>query len=676
MPGTGRLRRVSNAATKTPAATPLATGRRKRAPAGVPLPQVHEGGNDQDELEPTEEELRASARKGSGSAEFRRSRPSLRTSQVAEPGVGQDELEANDAEHQFSSVPRPFRSAISVRQPNGTSPRSSIARRRLSVLQPPVQFPPPSASGRRRAPLAQMETPMMNALQPASRDSFLGIGSSARTAIMSVTPGMDKGKALGQLRRHDPQHEDVSHLAIVETPQTPIAVTRSLYTGQTPNGVPTRLIDPQLLTLAAARAQPLTEESDQSLVSLLPVNDASLVENNTELNIEDSALSNTGARSTTQPKSKNKGKGRAIEATGESADSQVIRRKHKRKSDQTGAEKGLEARSTKRRKSNALGAAHPREREAAESSHRTNPSSSARNATDQGRGRSRIPRSPVDRPPLASKSNNQILPAAASQRPVKPGRRQPSPVGSDEGPREKVFVPITVYRLSAPRPSQYISRPDDADDSDDDPLSSTAPHKSRIPGVNPVDVLNQIVSEFVSRYSDSLIKKHREFVNAPKAQRTQLKREAATIQAFQKHVSDLMFSLSTTLDANTELEMRVRTANKEKATLRNELMTLKTQREELALRMDHIRAKNISRRETFQSHQDVNSALFDIELAVKRGREHGQGAILTTEDCQISVETLASELKGFVAGEGAALSRIRDFNDGLEIKARTLEGRT
>ena len=192
-----------------------------------------------------------------------------------------------------------------------------------------------------------------------------------------------------------------------------------------------------------------------------------------------------------------------------------------------------------------------------------------------------------DAPATASMGKRASKPQSA--RPNAPTRRtQPrtsSPV-SDAGerrPRKERpgTIPITVHRLSRPKPADYSS-------ADEDILAAVNPFPKRS-GVNAIDVLSQICREMVAKAAETLqLGEGKE-----RGERKQVEiRKRKAVEMFGEELDARLFQMTEALDNNYALTIRVRQANKEKVAKREELLEIKRLREEVAIQMDEVRAKH------------------------------------------------------------------------------------
>ncbi|KAL0262519.1 hypothetical protein SLS55_001487 [Diplodia seriata] len=251
-------------------------------------------------------------------------------------------------------------------------------------------------------------------------------------------------------------------------------------------------------------------------------------------------------------------------------------------------------------------------------------------------------------------------------------RPRRSTAAADRGPR----IPVTVYRISAPRKPT-----DEASEIDELELPTpSAVANTRLPAVNAVDILAQVTSELTARMNDSLLRQAAEIGTSDKARRAELKRRAGTVQAFSTELADRLFELTEAVDAGEALRARLKAATKEKVALRSEFLTIRREREQVALRMDAVRQAHMEAEARRRRDEELSDALYGIETAVQRGREKAAREDRQDEGPEVGtlweIEDALSSGVSAVGPGGGLLDRVKDFNGFLERAAAVIEGRS
>ena len=162
----------------------------------------------------------------------------------------------------------------------------------------------------------------------------------------------------------------------------------------------------------------------------------------------------------------------------------------------------------------------------------------------------------------------------------------------------KNSIPITFYAPPSPASS----------DAEDDPLSTSLP-TTTTSTINAVDVLSQVCSEILSKFSSKLAEQARSEPSPSK--QTELKRTKHTTDLYAQELASRLLQLTTTLNTNTSLQARVRAAAKDERNLRKELKRLEKEREELRGRKEEVLKERKKR--------ELEELLSGIAGAVKRG---------------------------------------------------------
>ncbi|KAI0443211.1 hypothetical protein F4803DRAFT_550312 [Xylaria telfairii] len=230
-------------------------------------------------------------------------------------------------------------------------------------------------------------------------------------------------------------------------------------------------------------------------------------------------------------------------------------------------------------------------------------------------------------------------------------------------------IPVTVQRYTKP-----LRR--NENDTEEDILNAEIPftdHKSP----NVVDVMLQICEESIDKYL-SLLHEEASQADGPanrKIYRTRLR----VVEAFQEELRTRLQAQTIALDNLRTLKKRVRATQKQKVSLRNEILKIRAEREQVALKIDAVRMRHEAANKETLHQLDLSSTMDDIELAVENGRmapelnpKEQKRAGLANLDVLISQITNQVSVRG---EGGGTLKQIKDFNLFLERVAVALEGR-
>ncbi|KAI0454882.1 hypothetical protein F5B21DRAFT_473805 [Xylaria acuta] len=261
---------------------------------------------------------------------------------------------------------------------------------------------------------------------------------------------------------------------------------------------------------------------------------------------------------------------------------------------------------------------------------------------------------------------NKVSPVKQAQpKTVKEKKKKPSARRKSDGKS----IPVTVQRYTKP-----LQR--NENDTDEDILNTDIPftdHKSP----NVVDVMLQICEESMDKYLSAL---HEEASQADgpvnrKIYRTKLR----AVEAFQEELRTRLQGQTIALDNLRTLKKRVRAAQKEKVSLRNEILRIRAEREQVALKIDAVRMRHETANKESLLQLGLSSTMDDIELAIENGKMAPELNPKEQKRAELAnLDLLISQITNQVSvtGEGGGtLKQIKDFNMFLERVAVALEGR-
>ncbi|KAH8204999.1 hypothetical protein TruAng_000882 [Truncatella angustata] len=242
----------------------------------------------------------------------------------------------------------------------------------------------------------------------------------------------------------------------------------------------------------------------------------------------------------------------------------------------------------------------------------------------------------------------------------KPKRKRHS--GEDE------LVPITVQRYT--RRQQY-----NEGDTDADILGAEIPFANRS-GVNVVDVLTQMCDEVID--SNLTILHEAALTADSSAAKKEYRTKLRALEAFQEELRTRLLEHTIALDNLHSLKKRVRSIQKEKLALRNDIIRIRAEREQVALKMDAVRIRHEKNNKQTLDQLNLSTTMHNIDLAVENGRQAAELGPKEQKNAELAnLELLVSRIAGQVTtGEGNGnLQQIQDFNAFLERAAAALEAR-
>lgn len=272
-----------------------------------------------------------------------------------------------------------------------------------------------------------------------------------------------------------------------------------------------------------------------------------------------------------------------------------------------------------------------------------------------------------DSRPAKKKRQKRIQGSPAKQSHPKPPKR-PSKT-STRRRSDGEAIPIVVQRYTK---RMHVNE----DDTDGDILNAEIPFANR-GGVNVIDVLSQICDEVVESSLETL---HEAAVNAKNAAtKKEFRTKLRALEAFQEELRTRLLEHTIALDTMHALKKRVRSVQKEKLTLRTEIMRIRAEREQVALKMDAVRIRHETANRESLHQLELSSVMDDIELAVENGKSAPSLNPKEQKAAELlNLELLISRVTGQASAAsdgGGNLKQIKDFNAFLERAAAALERR-
>ncbi|OAL72967.1 hypothetical protein A7D00_2740 [Trichophyton violaceum] len=256
----------------------------------------------------------------------------------------------------------------------------------------------------------------------------------------------------------------------------------------------------------------------------------------------------------------------------------------------------------------------------------------------------------------------------------------------DKG-EERSTVPVRVHRL--PNISALQEWSDVEESARSTPADGREPasvnpslRPPQIPsrsGVNAADVLSQICRETLEKTLstlDSAIE-----LESNRTRQVEWTRKRKVVEAFGIELEGRLFEMSELLDSNYVLAMRLRKEKKEVLALRNQLMDIRKERDEIALQADEVRRRFSADESAKTEHGAINNALHDLQLAVDRsqkkvGNEDVGGSINPFAGLEFLLRTVSQDVCSSSSdSQGGLLNQVKSFNSQLQRTAALLDRR-
>ncbi|TLS23227.1 uncharacterized protein PpBr36_05642 [Pyricularia pennisetigena] len=286
--------------------------------------------------------------------------------------------------------------------------------------------------------------------------------------------------------------------------------------------------------------------------------------------------------------------------------------------------------------------------------------------------------------PLATSPTVQKQPAAkalktTTKKKPGPGRskgKKTAPTDDNEPERQRGgSIQVPVQRFTRPKPGGMDDE-GGADDDDNEMLGMTIPFAGR-EGVNSVDVLSQLCEEVTANVLRILRNKVSGVEEA--ATRRELKTKIGAVEAFREELRTNMLEHTIALDNLQTLRRRLRSAQREKRILRDQILNVRKEREQVALRRDALRMKHENESQKIMHRLHISSTMQDIELAVEEGRSAPELSTKEQKQADLAnLELLMLRVGDQIRPNGhglGVLDQVKSFNAYLERAAAALQGR-
>ncbi|KAI6316024.1 hypothetical protein MCOR29_006801 [Pyricularia oryzae] len=282
---------------------------------------------------------------------------------------------------------------------------------------------------------------------------------------------------------------------------------------------------------------------------------------------------------------------------------------------------------------------------------------------------------PATSPAVQKQPANKALKPATKQM-SGPGRsksKKTAPTDDSEAEHQRGgSIQIPVQRYTRPKQGGTDNEADD----DNEMMGVTIPFAGR-EAVNSVDVLSQICEEVTANVLRSLRNKVSEVEDT--TTRRELKTKMGAVEAFREELRTNMLEHTIALDNLQTLRRRLRSAQREKRLLRDQILNVRKEREQVALRRDALRMKHEKESQKVMNRLHISSTMQDIELAVEEGRSAPE--LSTKEQKQsdlANLELLMLRVGDHIRPNGhglGVLDQVKSFNAYLERAAAALQGR-
>ncbi|KAL2211406.1 hypothetical protein CC79DRAFT_1363709 [Sarocladium strictum] len=261
--------------------------------------------------------------------------------------------------------------------------------------------------------------------------------------------------------------------------------------------------------------------------------------------------------------------------------------------------------------------------------------------------------------------------AAAKQRKPRGKADQGDDEVNEAADDDNAAIEITVQRFV------NLKKPKGGDDDEEDPLHSEIPFANRT-GESTVDVFAQVCEEVITNTMGQF---HELLSGATTeaAKKKEFRIKMRAIDAYKEELNSRLLQHAIHLDHWHTLRKRLRHVQKEKLTLREDILKLKAEREQVALRMDAIRTKHEADTKEYTYRLDASALMHDIDLVVAQGQKAPELTRKEQKEADLAnLELLIAQVTDEASSKsatGGLLSQVTEFNAFLERAAQALESR-
>ncbi|KAF5623074.1 hypothetical protein F52700_10387 [Fusarium sp. NRRL 52700] len=212
-------------------------------------------------------------------------------------------------------------------------------------------------------------------------------------------------------------------------------------------------------------------------------------------------------------------------------------------------------------------------------------------------------------------------------------------------------------------------------DDEEDHLAADLPFTTT--GVTAVDVFAQACLEVIDGTVARLFEALQNTEEKDKKKECRIKIRA--LEAYKEELTSRLLQLSIHLMDWQSLRKRVRLVQREKLSLREEILRLKAEREQVALKMDAVRIKHEEDTKESKYRLDASAIMHDIDMAIERGRDAPELSRAQEKKADLAnLELLVSRITDEASSSSSAggmLQQVKNFNAFLERAAIALETR-
>ncbi|EDU47350.1 repeatmulti-domain protein [Pyrenophora tritici-repentis] len=197
---------------------------------------------------------------------------------------------------------------------------------------------------------------------------------------------------------------------------------------------------------------------------------------------------------------------------------------------------------------------------------------------------------------------------------------------------------------------------------------------SAVRGITVADTTRTILEETIDHRLNRMAETLQTSQNSDR--RKELRSEINLSLSFKESLNEKLLDLQDANDVLSTNFKKTKLFKRDNAELRKEILGLQNNREEIAIEQDYIQAHFEAEKAKVEARNTLSDNMFDIEAAIKNGREQARKEGRENEGPEIPLSMLLETVGKDVGSRGGGLlANVKSFNGLLEKAAGWLEGR-
>jgi hypothetical protein len=262
-------------------------------------------------------------------------------------------------------------------------------------------------------------------------------------------------------------------------------------------------------------------------------------------------------------------------------------------------------------------------------------------------------------------STNEKSDVYEEQEPEEEAELSPRPRASKPPPKQTQHIKPTSEK--PPRKRQKFLGPKQT-------ISVMRIKGSAVRGVTVADTMRTVLEGTIDQRLNRMAEKLQ--TSQDSSQRKELRSEINISLSFKESLNEKLLDLQDANDLLSTNFKKIKLFKRDNAELRKEILSLQDSRQEIAIEHDHVQARHDAEKAEADVRNTLSDNMFEIEAAVKNGREKARKEGREDEGPQIPFGMLLQNVGNDIGSLGGGLlANVKGFNGLLEKAAGWLEGR-